>query len=73
MSGWVQVPLGEMYNPVFFISTVYAIHGDTYVPVYPASRTAASGSRWTSPGFFQHLGQDSGHRVHIYGTPQWEK
>lgn len=37
MSGWVTVPLGKMYNPVFFISTVYAIHGDTYVPVYPAS------------------------------------
>jgi lipoprotein-anchoring transpeptidase ErfK/SrfK len=37
MPGWVKVPLGEMYNPVFFISTVYAIHGDTYVPVYPAS------------------------------------
>lgn len=37
MPGWVTVPLGKMYNPVFFISTVYAIHGDTYVPVYPAS------------------------------------
>ena len=37
MSGWVKVPLGEMYNPVFFISTVYAIHGDTYVPVNPVS------------------------------------
>ena len=37
MSGWVKVPLGAMYNPVFFISTVYAIHGDTYVPVFPDS------------------------------------
>jgi peptidoglycan hydrolase-like protein with peptidoglycan-binding domain len=37
MSGWVTVPLGEMYNPVFFISTVYAIHGDTDVPVNPVS------------------------------------
>ncbi len=35
--GWVQVPLGEMYNPVFFIGTSYAIHGDTYVPLAPAS------------------------------------
>jgi lipoprotein-anchoring transpeptidase ErfK/SrfK len=37
MPGWVSVPLGEMYNPVFFIGTVYAIHGDTYVPVQPVS------------------------------------
>ena len=48
MPGWVTVPLGEMYNPVFFISTVFAIHGDTYVPV-ARPRTAASASRWTSP------------------------
>jgi peptidoglycan hydrolase-like protein with peptidoglycan-binding domain len=35
--GWVVVPLGEMYNPVFFIGTAYAIHGDTYVPLAPVS------------------------------------
>jgi Putative peptidoglycan binding domain/L,D-transpeptidase catalytic domain len=35
--GWVHVPLGEMYNPVFFIGTAYAIHGDVPVPWYPAS------------------------------------
>ncbi|HTU72213.1 MAG TPA: L,D-transpeptidase family protein [Trebonia sp.] len=37
MPGWVQVPLGAMYNPVFFIGTAYAIHGDTAVPAHPAS------------------------------------
>lgn len=37
MSGWVTVPLGKMYNPVFFIGTSYAIHGDTSVPLNPAS------------------------------------
>jgi len=37
MPGWVQVPLGEMYNPVFFIGRAYAIHGDIPVPWYPAS------------------------------------
>jgi len=37
MPGWVQVALGEMYNPVFFIGTAYAIHGDTYVPLAPVS------------------------------------
>jgi len=35
--GWIQVPLGEMYNSVFFIDTMYAIHGDTYVPLAPVS------------------------------------
>ena len=37
MPGWVTVPLGQMYNPVFFIGTAYAIHGDTYVPLQPVS------------------------------------
>jgi L,D-transpeptidase catalytic domain/Putative peptidoglycan binding domain len=37
MRGWVHVPLGEMYNPVFFIGTAYAIHGDTDVPLAPVS------------------------------------
>jgi L,D-transpeptidase catalytic domain/Putative peptidoglycan binding domain len=35
--GWVTVPLGYMYNPVFFIGGSYAIHGDIPVPLYPAS------------------------------------
>jgi hypothetical protein len=37
MAGWVQVPLGEMFNPVFFIGTAFAIHGDTEVPLAPVS------------------------------------
>src|SRR5208283_2678972 len=37
MPGWVTVPLGEMYNPVFFIGTAFAIHGDTDVPLAPVS------------------------------------
>jgi lipoprotein-anchoring transpeptidase ErfK/SrfK len=37
MPGRVTVPLGEMYNPVFFIGTTFAIHGDTHVPRWPAS------------------------------------
>ena len=37
MPGWVTVPLGEMFNPVFFIGTTFAIHGDTDVPLKPAS------------------------------------
>ena len=37
MAGWVTVPLGEMYNPVFFIGTAYAIHGSSSVPLEPVS------------------------------------
>jgi len=37
MPGWVTVPLGFMYNPVFFIGTAFAIHGDTDVPLEPVS------------------------------------
>jgi peptidoglycan hydrolase-like protein with peptidoglycan-binding domain len=37
MPGWVRVPLGEMYNPTFFIGTAYAIHGDADVPLAPVS------------------------------------
>jgi len=37
LPGWVTVPLGEMYNPVFFIGTAFAIHGDTDVPLEPVS------------------------------------
>jgi lipoprotein-anchoring transpeptidase ErfK/SrfK len=37
--GWIQVPLGEMYNSVFFIGSVFAIHGEynSSVPFYPDS------------------------------------
>jgi hypothetical protein len=36
--GWEKVPLGEMYNPVYFYPAAGdAIHGDIPVPWYPAS------------------------------------
>jgi hypothetical protein len=35
--GWINVPLGEMYNSSFFIGELYAVHGDVPVPWYPAS------------------------------------
>lgn len=37
LPGWVTVPLGEMYDPVFFIGTSYAIHGSASVPLQPVS------------------------------------
>jgi len=72
MPGWVQVPLGEMYNPVFFISTVYAIHGDTFVPSYPASHGCVR-VPMDIANFFHNLVTTPGTEVFVYGTPQWEK
>jgi peptidoglycan hydrolase-like protein with peptidoglycan-binding domain len=61
MSGWVQVPLGEMYNPVFFIGTAYAIHGDTDVPLAPVSHGCVR-IPMDIAAFFHKL-------VHIPGEP----
>jgi hypothetical protein len=69
--GWVHVPLGEMYNPVFFIGTAYAIHGDIPVPWYPDShgcvRIWMDAATW-----FHHdvtVNPDGhGTRVYIRGT-----
>ena len=72
MPGWVTVPLGAMYNPVFFISTVYAIHGDTYVPVGPASHGCIRVPMDVA-GIFHKMVKTPGTQVHVYGTPQWEK
>jgi len=36
-AGWLRVALGRMYNPVFFIGTNFAIHGDIPIPLRPAS------------------------------------
>ena len=72
MPGWVTVPLGEMYNPVFFISTVFAIHGDTYVPVGPASHGCVRVPMIVA-AIFHTLVRTPGTQVHVYGKPQWEK
>ena len=72
MPGWVTVPLGAMYNPVFFISTVFAIHGDTYVPVGPASHGCIR-VPMDIAAFFHTMVKTPGTQVHVYGTPQWEK
>jgi lipoprotein-anchoring transpeptidase ErfK/SrfK len=69
--GWVHVPLGEMYNPVFFIGTAYAIHGDVPVPWYPDSHgcvriwmdAATWFHRWVTVNPDGH-----GTRVYIRGT-----
>jgi lipoprotein-anchoring transpeptidase ErfK/SrfK len=61
LPGWVQVPLGEMFNPVFFIGRAYAIHGDTVVPRTPASHGCVR-IPMDIAGFFHEL-------VRVPGTP----
>jgi putative peptidoglycan binding protein/L,D-transpeptidase-like protein len=61
MPGWVTVPLGEMYNPVFFIGTSYAIHGSASVPLQPASHGCVRIPMAVAE-FFHHL-------VPVPGTP----
>ena len=72
MPGWVTVPLGAMYNPVFFISTVYAIHGDTYVPVFPDSHGCVRLPMFIA-AFFHTQVATPGTEVFIYGKAQWMK
>jgi peptidoglycan hydrolase-like protein with peptidoglycan-binding domain len=64
MRGWVHVPLGEMYNPVFFIGTAYAIHGDTDVPLAPVSHGCVR-IPMDIANFFHKLVKVPGERVYI--------
>ena len=65
MPGWVTVPLGQMYNPLFFISTAYAIHGDTYVPLQPVSHGCVR-IPMDIAAFFHTLVNAPGTPVYIY-------
>ncbi len=70
--GWVRVPLGRMYNPVFFVKTAYAIHGEpTYgpdgggVPLKPVSHGCVR-IPYDIAHFFHALVKTPGTRVYIY-------
>lgn len=65
--GWVTVPLGVMYNPVFFIGTVYAIHGeyDSDVPVNPVSHGCVR-IPLDIAAFFHTMVKTPGTPVYIY-------
>jgi lipoprotein-anchoring transpeptidase ErfK/SrfK len=64
MRGWVHVPLGEMFNPVFFIGTAFAIHGDTDVPLAPVSHGCVR-IPMDIANFFHKLVRVPGERVYI--------
>jgi L,D-transpeptidase catalytic domain/Putative peptidoglycan binding domain len=66
--GWIQVPLGEMYNPVFFIGSTFAIHGElnTSVPWYPDSHGCVR-IPYDIANFFHTLVKVPGTPVYIRG------
>jgi hypothetical protein len=65
--GGITVPLGFMENPVFFIGTVYAIHGGEPVPWYPDShgcvRIGSDVVNW-----FHNDVQIGSTSIYIFGT-----
>lgn len=72
MPGWIRVPLGTMYNSVFFIRTSYAIHGEaTYgpngggVPLNPVSHGCVR-IPYDIAQFFHTLVKTPGTPVYIY-------
>jgi lipoprotein-anchoring transpeptidase ErfK/SrfK len=65
MPGWVTVPLGQMYNPVFFIRTSYAIHGSSSVPLNPVSHGCVR-IPMDIAAFFHKMVKTPGTPVYVY-------
>lgn len=67
MPGTITAPLGVLEDPVFFIGTVYAIHGGEPVPWYPDShgcvRIASDVVHW-----FHNDVQIGSTPIYIFGT-----
>jgi len=64
--GWMTVPLGTMYNPVFFIDSAYAIHGDIPVPWYPVSHGCVRLWMDIAPWFHNYLSIGGRHPTPVY-------
>jgi lipoprotein-anchoring transpeptidase ErfK/SrfK len=65
-AGWMTVPLGTMFNPVFFIDSSYAIHGDVPVPWYPVSHGCVRLWMDIAPWFHKDLRIGGKHPTPIY-------
>jgi hypothetical protein len=68
-AGWLHVPLGRMYNPVFFIGTNFAIHGDIPIPLRPASHGCVRVPVAVADVLYQQIriSHDWGTRIYIRG------
>jgi len=69
VAGWLRVPLGRMYNPVFFIGTNFAIHGDIPIPLKPASHGCVRVPVNVANLLYQQIriSQDRGTPIYIRG------
>jgi lipoprotein-anchoring transpeptidase ErfK/SrfK len=65
MPGWVTVPLGLLYNPVFFIGTAYAVHGSMSVPLQPVSHGCVR-IPMDIAAFFHTMVRTPGTPVYVY-------
>lgn len=67
--GWLKVPLGTMFNPVFFIGGSFAIHGDIPVPFYAVSHGCVRIPMFIAQFFHKliHISQTDGTRIYIHG------
>ncbi len=67
--GWLTVPLGQMYNPVFFIGGDFAIHGDIPVPLRAASHGCVRIPMDIAQWFHKQIriSQTRGTRIYIRG------
>ncbi len=63
--GWITVPLGRMYNSVFFIGTSYAIHGSTSVPLASVSHGCVR-IPMDIAAFFHSMVKTPGTPVYVY-------
>lgn len=65
--GWEQVPLGTMYNPVYFnVTAGEAIHGDIPVPWYPASHGCVRIWMDAAAWFYKRLTVGGPHATPVY-------
>ncbi len=64
-AGWITVPLGTMYNPIWFLPG-YAIHGDIPVPWYPASHGCVRIWMDAATWFYKHVSIGGKHPTPVY-------
>ena len=65
-AGWLRVALGRMYNPVFFIGTNFAIHGDIPIPLKPASHGCVRVPVDVASVLYQQIRISQQYGTHIY-------
>lgn len=61
--GWVEGPLGGLYNPMYFYEG-FAVHGSTSVPYYPASHGCVRISRAEADWLYDRVGVGTPVLVH---------